>query len=168
VSGLEGRQSKRAPDGPFSAHLVPHPRREQSREVVMQRRFLWSVAAIALVEGCSSGFNHPAREVTALMGQDNIQHVKIVTHSYWFDPNRVVVRAGSPVEITVHNSAWFVPHNFTITAPESDITESADVGFFHRTKILRFTPSKPGEYEFYCHVDGHGRKHGMKGTLVVK
>ena len=134
----------------------------------MQRRIVLVLLAAALIQGCSSGFNHPVREVTATVGQDNIQHVKIRTHSFWFDPNRVVVKAGSPVEIEVHNSAWFVPHNFTITAPEAEVTESADVGFFHRTKILRFTPTPPGEYEFFCHVDGHGSKKGMKGTLVVK
>jgi len=32
---------------------------------------------------------------------------------------------------------------------------------------VRFTPEVPGEYEFFCHVDGHSKK-GMKGVLVVE
>jgi len=38
---------------------------------------------------------------------------------------------------------------------------------FGGTKHARFTPTKAGEYEFFCHVDGHAKK-GMKGTIVVR
>ena len=47
------------------------------------------------------------------------------------------------------------------------IDKSAGFMSFHRTKSVRFTPEKPGEYPFYCGVDSHMKK-GMTGTLVVR
>ena len=34
------------------------------------------------------------------------------------------------------------------------------------TRRVRFTPTEPGEFKFWCHVDHHAKK-GMTGTLVV-
>ena len=132
----------------------------------MTKRYAWVLLVVGLV-GCSSGAKRPVQEVTATVGKDDVQHVDIKTHAYWFEPNRIVVQAGKPVELEVHNGSWFVPHNFSVTAPDSDLTVSADVGIFGRSKTVRFTPTTPGEYEFFCHVDSHSKK-GMKGTLVVK
>jgi plastocyanin len=131
------------------------------------RRIILALSATALVAGCSSGFNHPVHEVTATLGSDHVQHVRVVTHSFWYEPNRIVVTAGTPVELTIHNHSWFVPHNFTCTEPEAGISVMAGVGIFHRTVIVSFTPTHEGEYEFRCHEDEHAKK-GMKGTLVVK
>ena len=130
------------------------------------RTLMWLVP-VAVLCGCSSGVNRPVKEVTASMGADSVQRVKVTAHSYWFEPNRIVVHAGKPVELTFHDGSWFVPHNLTCTAPEADVLISADVGLFHRGKKLRFTPTEPGEYHLYCHVDAHAKK-GMTGTLVVE
>jgi uncharacterized cupredoxin-like copper-binding protein len=32
--------------------------------------------------------------------------------------------------------------------------------------MIEFTPSQPGEYEFFCSVPGH-KEAGMRGTMVV-
>ena len=120
------------------------------------------------LSGCSSGLDKPVKEVTATMGTDQVQHIKVKAHAFWFEPNRIVVQANHPVELKVSNSSWFIPHNLTITAPETDVTVSADVGIFGRSKTVTFTPTTPGEYPFHCHVDKHGSKKGMKGMLVVK
>jgi len=106
------------------------------------------------------------KEVTATVSADSVQHVRVVAHSYWFEPNRVVVKAGVPVELTIKNAAFMVPHNFTCTEPEADVIVSKDLGMFRGSKTVRFTPTTPGEYEFYCHVGSHAKK-GMKGMLVV-
>ena len=124
------------------------------------------LGAIALLSGCSSGFNHPVREVTATTGADHVQRVQVTTHSFWFDPNRLVVRRGIPVELTIRNGAFFVPHDFTCQAKEAGIDVDQKVGMFHGSKVVRFTPTRSGEYPFYCDVDSHA-KHGLKGTLVV-
>jgi plastocyanin len=129
-----------------------------------KRSLVIGVAVICL--GCSSGLKRPVEEVTAKAGSDGVQHVKINAHSYYFSPNRVVVKAGMPVELTIKNSAFGVPHNFTCFEKDAGIEVSEDLGMFHGEKVTKFTPTQPGEYEFFCHVGSHAKK-GMKGTLVV-
>lgn len=121
---------------------------------------------LALVAGCESGLERPVREVTAQVGSDQIQRVKVIAHSFYFDPNRIVVKRGVPVELTVKNGAMFVPHNLSCEAQEAGIEVFADVGMFYGSKTVRFTPTQTGEFHFFCHVDGHAKK-GMTGTLVV-
>ena len=129
-------------------------------------RTLATIGMVALLGGCSSGLKRPIQEVTATAGPDRVQRVRVVAHSYWFEPNRIVVRAGMPVELALKNAAFMVPHNFTCTAPETDVTVSQDLGMFRGAKTVRFTPTTPGEYRFFCHVGKHAKK-GMAGTLVV-
>jgi len=128
------------------------------------RRAAWLVFALVL-SGCSSGLKHQVREVTAAY-TGGVQRVTIRAHTYWFDPNRVVLKAGQQVELTVKNGAFFVPHNLTCFEKDAGIEVSANTGMFMGKKTVRFTPTQPGEYEFFCHVGSHS-KHGMKGTFVV-
>jgi plastocyanin len=121
---------------------------------------------VLALAGCSSGLDKPVKEVTAT-STDSLQHVTIKAHTYWFDPNRVVLKAGVPVELTVKSAAFMVPHNLTCFEKDAGIEVSENLGMvFGRKKTVRFTPTQPGEYEFFCHVDSHA-KHGMKGTFVV-
>jgi cytochrome c oxidase subunit 2 len=122
--------------------------------------------AVGAIAGCASGLNRPVREVTATTGADQVQHVTITTHSFYFDPNRIVVKRGIPVELTVKNGALLVPHDFSCEAKDAAIEVDARVGMFHGSKRVRFTPTRAGEYPFHCDVDGHAKK-GMTGTLVV-
>lgn len=130
----------------------------------MRNRWWW-IAALGLA-GCSSGVGRPVQEVTASTDAKGVQHVRVVAHSYWFEPNRIVVHAGHPVELTVKNAAFMVPHNLTCNGQNAGIDVSADLGLFRGQKAVTFTPSAPGEYEFFCHVGSHA-KHGMKGVIVV-
>ena len=128
------------------------------------RRALLLLAALVLA-GCSSGLKRPVREVTAALA-DSVQRVTITAHTYWFDPNRVILKAGREVELTVKNGAFMVPNNLTCFEKDAGIEVSANLGMFMGRKVVRFTPTQPGEYEFFCHVDSHS-KHGMKGKFVV-
>jgi plastocyanin len=123
------------------------------------------ILALVALAGCTSGLKKPVHEVTAVV-TDSLQHVTIKTHTYWFDPNRVVLKAGKEVELKVKNGSMFVPHNLTCFETDAGIEVSANVGMFWGGKTVRFTPTQPGEYEFFCHEDSHA-KHGMKGTFVV-
>ncbi len=131
----------------------------------MKRLVLLALCAGA-VSGCASGLHRPVREVTANVGADRVQRVTVTAHSFWFDPNRIVVKRGIPVELTVRNGAFFVPHDFSCDAKEAGIDIDAGVGLFHASKKVHFTPTQAGEYHFHCDVDGHAKK-GMTGTLVV-
>ena len=119
-----------------------------------------------MLAGCASGVNRPVHEVTARVEPDSVQRVRVSAHSFYFEPNRIVLKAHVPAELTIHNAALFVPHSFVCVAPEGDLKLRAKLGMFHGTKRLRFVPGIPGEYPFYCGVDGH-MGHGMTGTLVV-
>src|SRR5205823_3669143 len=134
---------------------------------VMMKRTLRAALAIVAITGCASGLNRPVREVTATTGSDQVQRVTVTTHSFWFDPNRIVLRRGIPVELTVRNGAFLVPHDFSCDAKEAGIDVDARLSMFHGSKHVRFTPTAVGEYHFHCDVDGHMKK-GMTGTIVVK
>jgi plastocyanin len=118
---------------------------------------------LLLLIACTSGIGRPVVSVEATLDADGVQRVGLDMHSYYFEPNRIVVRSGHPVEIILHNSSHLVPHNFTISEPGLSVSESK---WGWGSDRVRFTPATPGEYRFFCHVDGHEKK-GMTGTLVV-
>ncbi len=118
---------------------------------------------VLLLAGCASGLKRPVDSVDAVTDARGVQRVEVDLHSFYFKPNRIVVHAGRPVELTVRNRSLLVPHNLTVA--DSALSFSVDKwgpGSAH----VRFTPQAPGEYEFFCHEDHHAKK-GMKGTLVV-
>jgi uncharacterized cupredoxin-like copper-binding protein len=124
-----------------------------------------------LAGGCgTAGTKLPLSEMTATTNSAGVQVVDVDVHSFYFKPNRIVVDAGTPVDITLHFKGFFVPHTFTCIDGDAGISVSRGVGFmsFSRTKHALFTPTKAGEFEFFCHVDGHHEKKGMEGTLVVR
>jgi plastocyanin len=126
---------------------------------------------LALGAGCggTSGARIGVREATARVNAEGVQVVDVDVHSFYFDPNRITVEAGTPVELVLHFKPLFVPHNVTCEAPEAGIEIDRSIGIvsFDRTKHVRFTPTKRGEYGFYCGVGGHMKK-GMTGTFVVR
>jgi len=133
----------------------------------MRRQILAAmVVLLALDGGCASGLNRPVSEVTAKTDRDGVQRVRVVAHSFYFEPNRIVVKAGTPVELTIKNAALFVPHNFTCPHDGEGNVIEKNLGMLRGQQVARFTPVKAGEYPFYCDVDKHANK-GMKGTLVV-
>jgi plastocyanin len=139
----------------------------------LARRRVGLVPALALVvvlvaaldAGCSAGTGRPVVEAVAQIEGD-VQKVRVEAHTYYFEPNRIVVRSGIPVELTLKNNSLVVPHNFTLKAPEAGIDIDRNLGF-KGGAVLHFTPTKPGEYEFVCGKGSHMSK-GMTGTLVVR
>jgi len=120
--------------------------------------------------GCgTSGHKIGVREATARANAEGVQVVDVDVHSFYFDPNRITVDAGAPVELILHFKPLFTPHNMTCEAPDAGIRIDRSIGIisFDRTKRVRFTPTKAGEYGFYCAVGSHMQK-GMRGTIVVR
>jgi plastocyanin domain-containing protein len=135
----------------------------------MKSRTMFLAAAafgLAFLSGCSSGKDRPVVEAVAEQSGD-VQKVTVKTHTYYFEPNRIVVKMGVPVELTIKNSSLIVPHNFTLKAPEAGIDIDRSVGMLKGSGVVEFTPTKPGEYEFICGKGGHMMK-GMTGVLVVR
>ena len=97
------------------------------------------------------------------LADDGVQRVNVEMHSYYFEPDRIVVKRDIPVEIVLSNSSKVVPHNFTLNGAGVNVSEDK-WGFGHET--VRFTPTETGEFKFVCHKGDHAEK-GMVGTLVV-
>ena len=121
------------------------------------------------ISGCGkSGTKMAVSEMTARQVAD-IQKVDVDVHSFYFKPNRIIVQMGKPVDMTVHFHSWFAPHTLTCIDQDAGVNVDVRTGAFSfgSTKRARFTPTKTGEYEFFCHVDHHAKK-GMKGSIVVQ
>ena len=127
---------------------------------------LGSIAAILLLTGCASGLGRPVQLATAVTDADHVQRISITAHSFYFEPNRISVVRGVPVELTIRNGALLVPHDFSCSAKAAGIDIDEHVGLFHGHRMVRFTPTQAGEYPFHCDVDHHANK-GMMGMLVV-
>jgi len=110
------------------------------------------------------------QSVIVPVSQDNVQRLDITVDSYSFTPSRFVVKQNIPVELMFKSVSWVVPHNFVLKSPEAGITIEKEIGA-GETTIVRFTPTRIGEFKFSCtkkllffpsHED-----QGMVGTLVV-
>jgi plastocyanin len=101
---------------------------------------------------------------------DGVQHVRIEGGAHFFEPKRVIVKSGVPVELTVSVGRSVIPHTFVIQAPEAGMV--VDESLSSEPKPIRFTPTVVGSYPFYCRnrllfFESH-REKGMEGVLEVE
>lgn len=100
---------------------------------------------------------------------DGVQRIRLTGGSYFFKPDRIVVKANVPVELLVNRESGITPHNLVIHAQEAGVMVDEDLGT--DAKKIAFTPTKAGKYPFYCgkklpFLPGH-REKGMEGVLEV-
>ncbi len=110
------------------------------------------------------------------------QTVTLRLSEYKYDPARVEIQNGKPVELRLINSGK-VLHEF-VTDMLADVTVDLETGGTvalvrgveeleipaGATVVLRFTPQKTGEFTFRCDAEepvSHYEK-GMKGALIVR
>jgi plastocyanin len=138
----------------------------------------WATLKSLLLVGCLLAFGSPLAGQTSAtppvvleVGTDGVQHGNIALDSYEFIPNHLVVRAGIPVELTLHSLTMLTPHNFIIKSAEAEVDISQDVGA-GKTITIRFKPMRPGIYPFYCDRKllffANHREKGMEGKLEVR
>jgi len=122
---------------------------------------------LAVMLGASIAF---AQEPpSAAKPDDGVQRIRLVSGSYFFKPDRIVVKANVPVELLVSRESGITPHNLVIRAPEAGVVVDEELAT--DPKKIAFTPTKAGKYPFYCSkklpfVAGH-REKGMEGILEV-
>ncbi len=133
------------------------------------------IAAILLLTACG----------TAAPTRAGVQQRTVTANEFSFEPNAFEVNSGQPVEITFENKGT-VEHDFSIRdidlAEQPTTTGDTHMSGGHmmadQPKVhvaaaagsrgtLTFTPTKPGQYEFYCTLAGH-KEAGMVGVLTVK
>lgn len=146
---------------------------------------LTTLAAALFLAGCAS--NDAAR------GRASAMQIRMDARDLSFEPGALTLTAGTAYELTLTNQGALL-HDWTVESiPVRDVTEKGsgahDMGQMPgmsgsstangdpttrlhiaaqggKTGSLRFTPTRAGEYEFWCTVPGH-REAGMRGRLVV-
>lgn len=122
--------------------------------------------AIILAGGCGTpGKNVPVTEGTAIQDQGGVQILNVQVRNFYYKPSRIVVVVNRPVRLIMKNMSHIVPHNISIHVPDAGLDIDRNMGPRRRITI-EFTPTKIGEFPFFCAKDGHAKK-GMEGTLVV-
>jgi plastocyanin domain-containing protein len=100
---------------------------------------------------------------------DGVQHVEIVGGEYFFDPNVIVVKVNTPVELKIRKEGGFVPHDFIVSAPDAGIDIKIDLK--SDWQVATFTATKVGRYPMECRrkllwFKSH-KDRGMKGMIEV-
>jgi plastocyanin len=129
-------------------------------------------SAEAKPEAKEAGHDHAmgvVKRFVATVGSDGVQHVEIIGGEYYFDPNYIVVKVNTPVELKVKKAAGYVPHDIMVKAPEAGIDFKADMG--KEWQSITFTPTKVGKYEMICDkrllwFKSH-KDRGMDGYIEV-
>ncbi len=135
-------------------------------------RYSMTAAAVVLVLAavCFAGDVPGQKSVfTAAVDADGVQRADVIAGSYFFNPDYIVVKVNVPVELKVRKEPGITPHDFVLKAPEAGIDVLESLG--SDPKSVRFTPTKPGKYPFYCDkkliFSKSHREKGMEGTLEV-
>jgi plastocyanin domain-containing protein len=110
------------------------------------------------------------KEFVAKIDPDGVQRVEVLAGSYFFDPNHIIVKVNVPVEMKITMESGVIPHDIVLKAPDAGMDLKLDLG--STPQVMRFTPTKTGEFTFYCDkkllfFESH-RDKGMVGTLEVR
>jgi len=111
----------------------------------------------------------PEKRLIAAVDVDGVQRVEMVGGEYFYDPNYIIVKVNTPVELKIKKTSGFVPHNLIVKSPEAGIDFKLDLKKDHRT--VKFTPTKLGKYPIYCDKSllwfKTHRERGMEGMIEV-
>jgi plastocyanin domain-containing protein len=134
----------------------------------MRTKFL-AVVVLLMSFGLLFAAEPAEKRFVATIDADGVQRVQMTGGEYYFDPNVVVVKVNVPVELHVKKAGGVAPHDIVLKAPEAGIDFAEDLG--SEVKVIRFTPTKVGNYTFECtnrflFFKSH-KDQGMHGVLEV-
>jgi uncharacterized cupredoxin-like copper-binding protein len=111
--------------------------------------FLITISRIGLID-----FGSLARST-------DLETITLTTENFKFGPPELRVKAGETVTLNLANSD-LLPHSFDVDEFAVHVSMPG-----HDQVQAVFTPTKPGDYPFYCGIPGH-QEAGMVGTLIVE
>ncbi|MDD5460306.1 MAG: copper-containing nitrite reductase [Methylococcales bacterium] len=94
--------------------------------------------------------------------QANPTEFRIISTEFNYSPNRIKVKEGQAITLTLDNSRGAIEHDFSIKELGAHLTAKAGQ-ITSQTLIFK----KSGEYDFKCTVPGH-QDSGMSGKLTVE
>ena len=102
---------------------------------------------------------------------DGAQRAVISMESYKFTPHEIVAQVGIPLELTLQNDSFLVPHNFLLDSPDGKRLMEVGVAS-GESQNVHLTFTEPGIYPFYCDKQlwffpSH-REQGMEGRIIVR
>lgn len=145
--------------------------------MTIQHQGLWTYRfrdvsrVMGLLMSVSMLFIDSPRAEDVPLDPDGVQRAVVEVDSYAFIPHHLVVKAGTPVELTFKSITWIVPHNVIIDDPRSGLNIRNEVPA-GETVTVTFTPTLPGIFALYCDkklpfVKSH-REKGQEGVLEVR
>ncbi len=110
------------------------------------------------------------KRFVATVAADGVQHAEIIGGEYYFDPNYLIVKVNTPVELTLKKTKGFIPHDIIVKAPGAGIDFKVKLSDTE-AKTVKFTPTKVGKYEMICDqrllwFKSH-KERGMYGYIEV-
>jgi uncharacterized cupredoxin-like copper-binding protein len=117
------------------------------------------VLAVLVSAGCGSDSDGESSGDTAAAGAES---VALTATEFKFDPADVTVDTAGKVTFTVSNDGQ---QTHALEVEGNGVEEETDSIAAGESGTLT-VDLKPGEYEFYCPIDGH-REQGMEGKLTV-
>ena len=147
--------------------IPPHQLVPTMKNILTILLFCLGFASQELCQADSSSADVTVYQAT--VAADGVQYVRIEGGSYFFKPDRVIVKVNVPVELTVSVEKSLIPHTLVIQSPEAGI--AVDEKLSRDAKTIRFTPTLVGKYPMYCKnkllfFKSH-REKGMEGVLNV-
>ncbi|MDN3520664.1 hypothetical protein [Halomonas ramblicola] len=130
------------------------------------RWLLWLAILLSLTTSASWAQDAPT---LARLDPDGVQRLSMVGSNYRFQPDRLQVRVGVPVELEIRRSTRLTPHDLVIR--DARMRLDIEVDLRREARIVRFTPEVTGRVVFYCDerllfFPSH-RDRGMWGVLEV-
>ena len=86
--------------------------------------------------------------------------IKIVARKFEYEPDKIMLRVGEPVLLELTSPEVLMGFSAYELGLRSDIPPG-------RVTPLRFTPSKPGNFEFSCDVFCGSGHEEMSGVIIV-
>ena len=116
---------------------------------------------VEMVEESTPNIEATATPTAAITPTDVVNgEISVEAGSFYFKPNLIRVKKGEKVKLTLNAVSMMHDFNIDELGVKVPLTKNGT------SSTVEFTPTKAGEFEFYCSVGSH-RANGQVGKLIV-